>query len=143
MCFCSQYLGRWYEYSNYFAFFQLFNKCVNANYSNTKVNGKPAIKVVNRGRNEKNNSPTEAIGTAEFVANDPYKRGRFIVNFDAQPFFGMWDGAIDAYHPRLSMFVCLFPVRASSPNYNVVDTDYETYAIVYNCSPKLIFMKSG
>jgi hypothetical protein len=28
-----QYLGRWYEYSNYFAFFQLFGKCVTAEYS--------------------------------------------------------------------------------------------------------------
>lgn len=51
--FFSQYLGRWYEYANYFAIFQLFGKCVTATYSNTVIDGKPAIKVVNDAINEK------------------------------------------------------------------------------------------
>ena len=31
----------------------------------------------------------------------------------------------------------------SQPNYKVVDTDYTSYAIVYNCFEKLFFGKKG
>ena len=37
--------------------------------------------------------------------------------------------------------VFLFLARATTPNYNVVDTDYNTYSIVYTCSNG--FLKSG
>ena len=34
-------------------------------------------------------------------------------------------------------------VSSSSPNYRVVETDYENYAIVYNCKSILGFLKTG
>jgi len=42
------------------------------------------------------------------------KPGKLIVNFDGQPSFA----------------------RSTTTNYNILDTDYDSYAIVYSCSPK-------
>ena len=53
-----QYLGLWYEYSNYFAIFQAFQDCVTAFYTDETPSSSysgvtPALKigVLNRGRN--------------------------------------------------------------------------------------------
>ena len=50
-----QYSGRWFEYSNYFAFFQLFGKCVTANYrvlpSNPLYGNNVEIEVINKAIN--------------------------------------------------------------------------------------------
>ena len=35
-----------------------------------------------------------------------------------------------------------FAARASSTNYNIIETDYDSYAIVYSCN-NIAFMKSG
>ena len=35
-----------------------------------------------------------------------------------------------------------FTARASSTNYNIIETDYDSYAIVYSCN-NIAFMKSG
>merc|ERR1711884_770448 len=45
----TQYLGTWYEYSNYFAIFQLFSDCVKAEYSDISTQTETKIKVVNSG----------------------------------------------------------------------------------------------
>ena len=54
----SQYLGQWYEYSNYFAIFQAFQDCVTALYTDetpsSSYGGRapaPKIGVNNKGRN--------------------------------------------------------------------------------------------
>ena len=48
-----QYAGLWYEYSNYFAFFQLFGKCVTAQYTILPSYGNNIkIGVINRSINE-------------------------------------------------------------------------------------------
>ena len=49
--FNQQYLGRWYEYSNYFAIFQLFGICVTADYTDESSAGRVQIGVLNRGIN--------------------------------------------------------------------------------------------
>lgn len=36
-----------------------------------------------------------------------------------------------------------FAARQDTPNYFVVDTDYDNFSIVYNCNNKLGFLKSG
>ena len=47
--------------------------------------------------------------------SNPSRPGKLIVNFDSQPSFA----------------------RSSTTNYNVVDTDYNSYAIVYSCGEKV------
>ena len=43
----------------------------------------------------------------------------------------------------ISSYIYLFfPAESTSTNYNVVDTDYENFAVVYSCNNKLFF-KSG
>jgi hypothetical protein len=53
-----QYLGLWYEYSNYFAIFQAFQDCVSALYTDETPTSSyagtrpaPKLGVLNRGRN--------------------------------------------------------------------------------------------
>ena len=49
-----QYTGLWYEYSNYFAFFQLFGKCVTAEYTlQSSYGNNIKIGVINRSINER------------------------------------------------------------------------------------------
>ena len=40
------------------------------------------------------------------------------------------------------MFIKFYTARATDTNYNVVDTDYKNFAIVYSCNNKLFF-KTG
>eukprot|EP00095_Tigriopus_kingsejongensis_P004038 maker-scaffold5_size1054832-snap-gene-5.9 protein:Tk04038 transcript:maker-scaffold5_size1054832-snap-gene-5.9-mRNA-1 annotation:"AGAP009281-PA" len=111
-----RYLGKWYEYSNYFFFFQLFGKCVTATYTDNKGQ---RIGVLNQSINEKNGRRNEARGEALLKPGNQ-GLGRLIVNFDDQPFF----------------------VRSNSPNYFVVDTDYENFSIVYTCQNRVGILKS-
>jgi len=117
----SQYLGTWYEYSNYFAIFQLFSDCVSADYSDISSGGQTKIKVVNKGVNTFKGTPNVAEGSAVLgEPANPSKPGKLIVNFDSQPSFA----------------------RSSTTNYNILDTDYSSYAIVYSCSEKLLVFKT-
>lgn len=117
-----RYLGVWYEYSNYFAIFQAFQDCVTAFYTDetpsSSYNGQPApiIGVLNRGRNVFLRKSSSAKGMATLNdPNDPNRPGELIVNFGG------------------------FQPESTSTNYNVVDTDYENYAVVYSCNNKLFF----
>jgi len=115
-----RYSGKWYEYSNYFAFFQLFGKCVRANYRILPSEYGVVIEVINQAVNTITGASQEAEGTA--ILNnptDPSVPGELIVNFDSQPEF----------------------TRASSTNYNVIETDYDQFSIVYSCN-NYGFMKS-
>merc|ERR1712142_398496 len=107
-----KYLGRWYEYSKYFAIFELFGTCTNAIYSDaTTKEGDLVIGVHNMGINSVTGNLNEAIGTAVLAdPSDPTKAANLIVNFDSNP------------------------VKSNTTNYSVVKTDYEKYAVVYSCS---------
>jgi len=118
-----RYLGLWYEYSNYFAIFQAFQDCVTAFYTDetpsSSYGGRkpaPKIGVLNRGRNVFLRKSSSAKGTATLNdPNDPNRPGELIVNFGG------------------------FQPESTSTNYNVVDTDYDQYAVVYSCNNKLFF----
>merc|ERR1712223_410936 len=112
-----KYSGRWYEYANYFAIFQLFGKCVTATYSLAPDDGygkyQLKIDIVNRAISTLTGAKQVARGNAVLADPDnPFSPGELIVNFDSQPSF----------------------TRARSANYNVIDTDYDNFSIVYSCN---------
>jgi len=116
-----KYTGRWFEYSRYFAIFELFGKCAVADYTDVSPPppGPPKIGVLNRGVNYITGSKREAIGDAVLAdPTDPSRPARLIVNFDSQT------------------------TRSTSANYNVVETDYANYSVVYYCSSFLYFLKA-
>ena len=60
-------------------------------------------------------TPNVAEGSATLgEPNNPSKPGKLIVRFDGQPAF----------------------TQSTTTNYNILDTDYDSYAIVYSCSQK-------
>jgi len=111
-----RYLGPWYEYSNVFEFYQIGGTCVRATY--TDEGDKIGV------FNEQVNKITGSYGNVKGSAKPASKyRAEFIVGFSGIP-FGFGEGGTEA-------------------NYKVVDTDYDNYAIVYDCSPKLILKKES
>jgi len=109
----NRYLGSWYEYANVFEFYQIGSTCVRATY--TDLGNKIGV------FNEQVNSITGGYGNVKGSARPAKRSGEFIVGFDNIPFGGGGGG--------------------NTPNYRVVDTDYTSYAIVYDCSPFLGFLK--
>merc|ERR1712045_13452 len=99
----SNYIGTWHEYSKLFLIPEAFGKCVRATYS---------------GRNDGsvgvfNEQISSLTGQYNFINGsatqaDP-QYAEFIVNFDS------------------------VPVQNSRPNYRVLSTDYQNFAIVYDC----------
>ena len=60
-------------------------------------------------------TPNVAEGSATLgEPNNPSKPGKLIVRFDGQPAF----------------------TQSTTTNYNILDTDYDSYAIVYSCNQK-------
>ncbi|XP_037072578.1 apolipoprotein D-like [Pollicipes pollicipes] len=103
-----RYLGKWYEYSNYFAIFQVGGTCVTATYSDA---GYGRIGVLNQSR--KNGRKNDIRGQA--VPAGRQGEAKLRVSFQGTPSFG------------------------SGPNYNVIDTDYHNYAIVWSCTDMKLF----
>merc|ERR1712029_511361 len=64
----TQYLGKWYEYSNYFAIFQLFSDCVSADYSDISYGGQTKIKVSTKELTRSRAHPT-LLRVARFWAS--------------------------------------------------------------------------
>ena len=80
------------------------------NYFNHYLNLKDVYKNSSKG------TPNSAVGSAVLgEPSNPSRPGKLIVNFDSQPSFA----------------------RSTTTNYNVVDTDYNSYAIVYSCGEKV------
>merc|ERR1719383_568846 len=100
-----RYLGSWYEYANVFEFYQIGSSCVRATY--TDEGNKVGV------FNEYVSTITGNYGNIKGSASIPNpNRGELIVGFSSVPFGGG---------------------GGSEPNYRVVDTDYTSYAIVYDC----------
>jgi len=108
----SRYTGTWYEYSNVFEIFQVGGRCVRATYTD---NNDGSVGVFNEQINAITGKYGNINGTAR-LADAAY--AELVVNFDTVPF------------------------TSTSPNYKVLDTDYDNYSIVYNCNSLLGFFKS-
>jgi len=110
----TKYTGRWYEHSKNPTVFEQGGSCNVANYEDLTANGKVVIGVLNQ-RVDGNNGWKYAKGNATLGEPDNAdKPGKLIVNFYDPP------------SKRVSEVT----------NYNVLDTDYTTYTIVYACSPR-------
>jgi len=113
----AKYLGPWYEYANTFEIYQIGQSCVRATYTDE---GPTQVGVFNEGINTITGNYANIKGNAR-ITNPSDTRAELKVAFDIVP-FGQ-DG--------------------NEPNYFVVDTDYTSYSLVYNCSPKLFLKKES
>ena len=72
-----------------------------------------SVKYIQEFEQRRTGAPIEAKGSA--ILNDPFDPlvpGELIVNFEDQPSFS----------------------RSTSTNYNVIDTDYDNFTIIYSCN---------
>jgi len=113
----SKYLGSWYEYENTFEIYQIGQKCVRATYTEQ---GPTQVGVFNEGISTITGRYSNIEGNAK-LTNPSSGRAELKVAFDVVP----------------------FGQGGNEPNYFVVDTDYTTYSIVYNCNPKLFLKKES
>jgi len=109
----AKYMGRWFEQSKYVNDFQKGQTCPSADYTDiTKSGGKVVIDVLNRAK-DAGKGLVKATGNA--TLGDPdnaEKPGKFVVNF---------------YGERKSKKI------STTTNYNVIETDYTSYSIIYFC----------
>lgn len=99
-----KYLGEWYEVERYFAWFEFGAKCVRANYS---LNEDNSMKIINK-----------QISSLTGVASSIQGIGRLIGRFD---------------DPKLTVTFPSLPLPIDAP-YWVLDSDYNTYAVVWSCT---------
>jgi len=105
-----KYLGRWYQYSAYIQYFNLFDICTNAIYSDASTEDEFVIGVNNMGVNKFSGNQKSVLGKAVLAdPENPSKPAQLIVNFDANP------------------------VKFNETNYSVAKTDYDNYSVVYTC----------
>ena len=109
------YLGTWYEVkTDRTIWYDIGAECTTANY---QLNLDGSIQVYNRSRHSRNGKYGTITGKA--VESQVTGPGGLVVDFFAEP------------------------DRTKEANYNVFDTDYNTYALFYNCEQRKIFGKSG
>jgi len=106
-----RFLGKWHGYSKYPQMRFARNNCSTVFYSDGTVpGGLPTVNVINRGFNSVTGVWSRAVGTA--VAPNPAVPAALVVSFRRQT----------------------IPTQ-TSPNYNVIGTDYNNFALVYGCRP--------
>lgn len=101
----AQYIGKWYEIERYEVYFQRGSECVNAVLTKAEDGS-----VIVENSSIKNQQPrTTATGTATLAdpTADPLV-GKLIVTFSGR-------------------------TPETTANYQILDTDYENYSIVWNC----------
>jgi len=107
----TRYLGKWHGYSKYPQQRFAKNNCSTVFYSDGTVpGGLPTVNVINRGFSNATGVYGRVVGTA--VAPNPAVPAALIVSFRRQP-----------------------SPASATPNYNVIGTDYDNFALVYNCKP--------
>ncbi|XP_018022291.1 apolipoprotein D isoform X3 [Hyalella azteca] len=110
-----KYLGKWYENRKYFAIFQFGGRCASAKYSDA---GNGLIKVENNQLNFFG-KPSGVVGQAKF-ANPSSREGKLSVSFSSPTPYANNSNAV------------------TDSNYWVLDTDYNSYAVVWSCTSALI-----
>ncbi len=83
------------------------------------------------------------VAKGSAVLNDPFDPlvpGELVVNFEEQPAFSKFVAL--KWKSDLRNNSTLFTARARSTNYNIIDTDYENFSIVYSCN-NIGFLKNG
>ncbi|XP_034834497.1 apolipoprotein D-like [Maniola hyperantus] len=99
----SRYLGKWYEAEKYFAAFEFGGKCITANYG-LKDNG--VVSVLNKQISTYTGMKSAIEGEAMQVSRSD--------------------------EAKLSVRFPSLPVNIAAP-YWVVDTDYDSYSLVWSC----------
>lgn len=105
----NKYLGKWYEAERYFAWFEFAGKCVTANYS---INENDTVKILNK-----------QISSLTGVATSIEGIGRLAGRSDES---------------KLSVTFPSLPLSFIAP-YWILDTDYESYSVVWSCTNLGVF----
>ncbi|ETN60998.1 apolipoprotein D [Anopheles darlingi] len=101
------YLGKWYELQRYESEFELNYDCIQVRYG---LNEDGSVSVSNSGYNLFNSSTTNALGRAVLsFPDEEILQGKLNVSFFGAP--------------------------NDRSNYWVLETDYETYSLVWSCEP--------
>ncbi|KAI5639684.1 lipocalin-like domain-containing protein [Phthorimaea operculella] len=115
----SRYLGKWYEAEKYFAIFQLGGKCVTAEYSE-KDNG--VINCVTAKYLEKDNGVINVLNKQLST----FTGIQSVIQGEATQVSRSDEGKLSVRFPSM-------PINFPAP-YWVVDTDYDSYAVVWGCN---------
>nr|XP_022915566.1 apolipoprotein D-like [Onthophagus taurus] len=105
----NRYMGKWYEAERYFAVFEFGGKCVTADYVPSKDG---SINIIN----QQTSALTGIRSTIEGKAN--------------------MNGRSD--DPKLTITFPQLPLNLQSP-YWILDTDYDTYSVIWSCNKLGIF----